>query len=78
MSDTQDSPKLDNPDVPEAGNDGGEASNESQQSDFTGVEGTKSDKQKSKTLKYTFSLPFMSSCISHSSVNSSSCFKYVI
>jgi hypothetical protein len=51
MSSNQDSPKLENPDVSEAGNDGGEASNESQQTDFTGVEGTKSDKQKSTTLK---------------------------
>jgi len=78
MSGIQDSPKLDNPDVPEAGNDGGEATNESQQSDFTGVEGTKSDKQKSTTLKYTFLLPLMSSCISLSSVNSLSYLKYVI
>jgi hypothetical protein len=78
MSATQDSPKLDNPDVPEAGNDGVEASNESQQSDFTGVEGTKSDKQKSTTLKYTFLLPVMSSCISLSSANSLSCLNYVL
>jgi len=78
MSGIQDSPKLDNPDVAEAGNDGGEASNESQQSDFTGVEGTKSDKQKSTTLNYTFLLPLMSSCVSPSSVNNFSCLKYVI
>jgi hypothetical protein len=70
MSGIQDSPKLENPDLPEAGNDGGEVSNESQQTDFTGVEGTKSDKQKSTILKYTFLLPLMSSCISFSSVNS--------
>jgi hypothetical protein len=78
MSGIQDSPKLDNSDVPEAGNDGGEACNESQQSDFTGVEGTKSDKQKSMTLKYTSLLPLMSSCTSLSSVNSLSCLKCVI
>jgi hypothetical protein len=68
MSGNQDSPKLENPDLPEAGNDG-EVSNESQQTDFTGVEGTKSDKQKSTILKYTFLLTLMSSCISLSSVN---------
>ena len=78
MSDIQDSAKLDNPDVPEGGNEGGEASNENPQTDFTGVEGTKSDKQKSTTLKYTFLRPLMSSCISLSSVNSLSCLIYVI
>ena len=78
MSDIQDSPKLDNPDVTESGNDGGEASSESQQTDFTGAEGTKSDKQKSTTLKYIFLRPVMSNCISLSSVNSLSCLKYVI
>jgi hypothetical protein len=70
MSGNQDSPKLENPDVPEAGNDGGEVSNESLQTDFTGVDGTKSDKQKSTILKYTFLLALMSSCILLSSVNS--------
>jgi hypothetical protein len=78
MSSNQDSPKLENPDVLEAGNDGGEASNESQQTDFTGVEGTKSDKQKSTILKYTFLLSLMSICISLTSVNNFSYLKCVI
>jgi hypothetical protein len=51
MSDTQ---KSDNPDVSETGSDAGEPPSESQQTDSTGAEGTKSDKQKSKMLSYTF------------------------
>ncbi|GFG39645.1 hypothetical protein Cfor_00757 [Coptotermes formosanus] len=60
MSGNQDTPKLDNTDVPETGNDGGEPSSESQQTDFTGVEGTKSDKQKIDILlKATGNAPIM-------------------
>jgi hypothetical protein len=67
MSGIQDTPKLDNTDVPETGNDGGEPSGESQQ-----TEGTKSDKQKSKRLKYTFLLSLMSTCISLRSIKKTS------
>lgn len=55
MSGIQDTPKLDNTDVPETGNDGGEPSGESQQ-----TEGTKSDKQKIDILlKATGNAPIM-------------------
>lgn len=54
MSGNHDSPKSDNPDVSETGSDAGEPPNESQQTDSTGAEGTKSDKQKSKVLSCTF------------------------
>jgi hypothetical protein len=56
MFGNQDSPKSENPDVPETGSDAGEPPNESQQTDSTGAEGTKSDKQKSKMLSHTFLL----------------------
>jgi len=56
MFGNQDSPKSENPDVPETGSDAGEPRNESQQTDSTGAEGTKSDKQKSKMLSHTFLL----------------------
>ena len=71
MSGIQDTPKLDNPDVPETVSDGGEPSNESQQTDFTGVEGTKSEKQKSKILNYMFLRSLLSSCVLLSSLNTS-------
>jgi hypothetical protein len=63
MSGNQDTQKLDNPEISETGSDAGEPSNESQHTDSTGAEGTKSDKQKSKMLTYMFILHSVSTCV---------------
>jgi hypothetical protein len=48
MSCSEDTQKSDNLDPPETGSDGGETQNGSPPAHVKGVEGTKSDKQKSK------------------------------
>ncbi|XP_069692194.1 autophagy protein 12-like [Periplaneta americana] len=60
MSDNQDTPKSENPDTTEAGGDAGETPNETQQTDSTAPEGSKSDKQKIDILlKATGNAPIM-------------------